>query len=199
MCDYDMMTNEELVVLVVRRDSRAFEMLEHRFSKFVLFKARRLNKVEGLDRDDILQEARICLYKACTTFDPERGFRFMTYFGTLLENHYNKIYYRSIRKSDPLNGYLEFCEEIGEQDTAVVPARRAEGPDGPAVRNETHEALMESIREDLTDMERRVVLSYLAGGDYRLIAGSLGIDEKAVDNALTRAKKKLRLSMAAYR
>ena len=40
MYDYDMMTNEELVVLVRSRDSRAFEMLEHRFSRFILLKAR---------------------------------------------------------------------------------------------------------------------------------------------------------------
>ena len=199
MCDYDMMTNEELVVLVGRKDSRALEMLEHRFSKFILFKARKLQTIDGLEREDILQEARLCLYRACLSFDPERGCRFMTYFATLLENHYGRMLRRAAQRKDPLSGCAEFDDEIGLSEGSLAAVSETDEPEEEAMKTERHEALMESIRNDLTPSERDAVLSYLTGKDYRSIARSLGTNEKAVDNALMRAKRKLRLSMAAYR
>ncbi|MCR4894127.1 MAG: sigma-70 family RNA polymerase sigma factor [Eubacteriales bacterium] len=199
MYDYDMMTNEELVVLVRSRDSRAFEMLEHRFSRFILLKARKVERFEGMYREDVLQEAKICLYRACCAFDEKKGYRFMTFFGTLLNNHYGKMMQRCVHRPDPAAA----CIGLDENMNGSVPGNAEPlSPDEPlehAINSEIHEALMESIRHDLTGAERRVVLSYLSGNDYADIASALGINEKSVDNALMRAKKKLRLSMAAYR
>ena len=199
MYDYDMMTNEELVVLVRSRDSRAFEMLEHRFSKFILLKARKLSGFTELSREDVLQEGKVCLYRACLSFDEGRGCLFMTFFATLLANHYGKIMQRCIRRPDPAARCIELDENIpGGMSGGASPAQDAL-PLEQVIDGELHKALMESIDRDLSGAERSVVLSYLTGNDYGHIARDLGINEKAVDNALMRAKKKLRVSLAAYR
>lgn len=195
MKDFGQMTNEELVVLVAeKKDSYAFDELDRRFSRFIFFKARKYRDVNGLTREDILQEGSIALYRASLAFDPARGYCFSTFFGSYLYNHYRRIFFeRNLRKKDP----LFHCAQIEYYDPdmtceALHADMTCSQTEQEILDRELHEALMEAIGRDLSETERNVVLSYLEGHDYRCISEELDISEKSVDNALQRAKKKLR-------
>lgn len=195
--DHDMMTNEELVVCVLERNDDAFRELERRFSRFISLQMRKFYDVDGFTREDMLQEARIALYRACTTFDSGRNIRFATYFSTCLYTHFRRVMVdRNIKKPDPLRGCCEYDEEtmsLQENRSLRYCTEKA------VLTRERHSALMNAVETDLSRTERNVVKEYLKGSSYGAIAAKFRLTEKAVDNALSRAKNKLRLSLAEYR
>lgn len=201
MSNYDQMTNEELVVLVsAGKDENAFSELDRRFSRFIFFKARKYRDVNGLTHEDILQEGNIALYKAALAFDPEKGFRFSSFFDSFLHIHYRRIFFeRNLRKKDPMCRCtpIEYYDLDMEYDCMVSDIACSD-VERTVMDRERHDALMRSVEKSLSDTERNVVLAYLGGSDYRTIAAKLGISEKSVDNALTRAKKKLKGDLGGF-
>ena len=69
--DYDEMLDEEIVELALNGDSYALEYLLNKYKNFVRAKARSYFLI-GADREDIVQEGMIGLYKAIRDYRPNK-------------------------------------------------------------------------------------------------------------------------------
>lgn len=140
------------------------------------------NLAPGLEQEDAEQEGLIALFHAMDTYDPEGTARFETYAARCIHNAIVDARLRCGRKKhQPLNQSLPLDER---QSTP--------GPEEQAVRREEYRATIRILRTGLTPTERRVLLAYLDGASYQEIARRLGMNTKAVGNALFRVRKKLK-------
>ncbi len=140
------------------------------------------NIVPGLEREDAEQEGLIALFRAMESYRPQDQVSFEAYAARCIRNGIADARLRAGRKKhQPLNQSLPLEEEPS-----------APGPEDELVAQEQYRATVRILRTGLTAVERRVLLLRLDGADYRTIARRLGISPKAVDNALTRARAKLK-------
>ncbi len=150
----------------------------------------------GAEREDVVQEAVIGLYKAVRDFDPERHLSFAG-FAELCVNRQVLTAVRNAtrHKHGPLNDYVSvWRDELGEDGTPL-----AEALPGPAATDPAELVLsaerLRSVREHLagalSPLEAQVLELHVQGLSYAAIAERLGRSEKAVDNALQRIKRKL--------
>ena len=92
------------------------------------------------------------------------------------------------KKNQPLSGYLPLGEENGPE-LAALPAS---SPEERAIAAEDYAGLVQKIHQELSLLERNVLALYLKGYDYAAVAKRLDTTPKSVDNALQRARKKLK-------
>ena len=178
----DDMTDEELAVLG-KNDKRACDLLIRRYCRLILIKAELFAKTAA-DADDLSQEAMISLMRAIDTFDPDRGVKFSTYAETCIVNRMKTVC--TTKKTAPkISGSLE---DIDESQVASA----VETPESILLYKELLSELKESAGTVLSAAESRVLQLCMQGMSYRSVAEKLGIGEKAVDNAMQRARRKLR-------
>lgn len=139
--------------------------------------------VPGLEREDAEQEGLIALFRAIESYRPQAEVSFETYAMCCVRNGITDARLRAGRKKhQPLNHSVPL-----EDSTPAVP-----GPEQQTLDREQYHATVRILRSGLTPTERRVLLLRLDGCDYRTIARRLDISPKAVDNALTRVRAKLK-------
>jgi RNA polymerase sporulation-specific sigma factor len=178
----DDMTDEELAVLA-KSDKTASEKLIRRYCRLILVKAEIFaNPVT--DSDDLSQEAMISLMRAINSFDPARGVKFSTYAETCIVNRMKTIC--TGKKTAPkISGSLDDmddCEVLSAEET----------PESIFLYKELISELRESVESVLSPAESRTLQLCMQGMSYRSAAEKLGVSEKAVDNAMQRARRKLR-------
>lgn len=141
------------------------------------------NIAPGLEREDAEQEGLIALFRAMESYRPQNGVSFESYAMRCVRNGITDARLRAGRKKhQPLNLSVPL-----EDEHHAIP-----GPEQQAVDREQYRATVRILRTGLTAAERRVLLLRLDGCDYRTIARKLGISAKAVDNALSRVRAKLK-------
>ena len=178
----DDMTDEELAVLA-RSDRTACDMLIRRYCRLILIKAESFANAAS-DADDLSQEAMISLMRAIDTFDPDRGVKFSTYAEVCIVNRMKSVC--TARKSAPkIQGSLDELDE--SQVVSTV-----ETPESILLYKELLSELNESVGSVLSFAESRTLQLCMQGMTYRDAAVKLGVSEKAVDNAMQRARRKLR-------
>ena len=137
----------------------------------------------GGDRDDLLQEARIGLHKAITSYDPSKNSEFIAYAKTCIHNHIiSAINEATAKKHRPLNRSL---------DLDAASHFSYDGPMDLVINRETLESVLAIIHDHLSKKEKQVLFLYLDGLSYKKIAAALQISEKSVSNALCRIRSKL--------
>ena len=142
---------------------------------------------DGLEDDDLVQEGLIGLYNAIESYDAHRGVPFRAYATTCIDNRMTSAVRGAGRKKHrPLSGYLS----LSDDGAAVLPG--GETPEELAIARESYVSLQNKIQDELSPFEREVLSLYLDGSDYLAIAKLLDVSAKSVDNALQRARKKLR-------
>ena len=165
-----------------RGDEPAFEKICSVYAPLILSTAKRFGSAGGesaADREDLCQEATMALYRAVRTYDTDQtAVSFGLYAKICIRNHMISLLrrQRSRKKQKPLSG------------AAALPR---EDPAGSRPDRRELRALAGSL---LTDREKTVFLLYIDGKSYKEIAHSLGVSAKSVDNALFRAKSKIRRS-----
>ncbi len=171
---------------ITERGERTLARLTASFMPYIRKRSGEL-RAAGLERDDLEQEGLIGLYDALTSFDETRGSDFSSYAYICINNRMLTAVRQAARKKNlPLNGYLSLSDDD---------ARGLEGDDTPeevAIARESYIALQNRINSDLSDFEREVLSLYLEGYDYTSVARRLGCSVKSADNALQRARKKLK-------
>ena len=136
----------------------------------------------GLDIDDAVQEGLIGLFKAVKSYEEGRGASFSTYAAICIQNAVSSAQKAAKRKKHaPLNSSVPIPE-----------GQSIPGPEEQTIVNEQLSLTMEKMRVRLSKMEKAVMAMYLNGFSYGEIARKLGKTPKAVDNALTRIRRKLR-------
>ncbi|CEG24448.1 RNA polymerase sigma-H factor [Planococcus massiliensis] len=190
------MTDEELVSLVHSGNTEALDFLITKFRHFVRMKARSYFLI-GADKEDIIQEGMIGLYKAIRDFRSDKLSSFRAFAELcIIRQIITAIKTATRQKHIPLNSYVSLDKPIydEESDRTLMDVLTGTGVDDPEelmINNEEFLYMEEKMGEVLSDLEREVLALYLDGQSYQEISDKLERHVKSIDNALQRVKRKL--------
>lgn len=193
--------DSELVTRAQWGDDRSIEMLLNRYRAFARGKARSYF-LAGSEKEDVVQEGMIGLFKAIRDFDPEQQTPFRAFAELCISRQIlTAIKTANRNKHQVLNSSISLDASIfGDDDATSVmdhlmaPAALSD-PIELVISAEEIEALKVSMCENLTRLEGDVLALYMDGKSYEEIAGALGNHVKSIDNALQRIKRKLQLHL----
>ncbi len=136
----------------------------------------------GLDFDDALQEGLIGLFRAIEQYDKNQNASFSTYANVCIRNAIFAAQKAATRKKHaPLN-----------QSVPIPAEQSTPGPEEEAIQNEQLSLVIEKVQTRLSPLEKQVLRCYLNGLSYQEIGLKLGKSPKAIDNALSRLRRKLK-------
>ncbi len=194
--DYENLNDEKVAELAQNGDDRALEYLINKYKNFVRAKARSYFLIGG-DRDDIIQEGMIGLFKAIKDFCYDKDYTFIGFADLCVTRQIiTAIKMATRKKHTPLNSYISLnkLKYDGETHDALIDRVYVDKISDPEILFISHEQInhIESkIGKTLSNLEKQVLNEYLDGKSYLEISNSLNRTVKAVDNALQRVKKKL--------
>ena len=190
-------TDDELVAAVRRGDDAALAGLLTKYRSFARVKARSYFLV-GADREDIVQEGMIGLYKAIRDFNPDLQCSFRAFAELCVTRQIiTAIKTATRQKHGPLNNYVSFSRPVGSDDDGervlgdLLPTVAISDPADLVISAERIRALQTHFDEVLSDLETEVLRLYVEGKSYQEIAERLQRHVKSIDNALQRIKRKL--------
>jgi len=196
MKNYEALSDEELLVLHRAGDARAEDMLYARYKQIVRSKARTYFLI-GADREDIIQEGMIGLYKAVLDYQPDRQASFRSFSELCITRQIISAIKSATRKKHmPLNTYISFNRSVFDGDNErplidVLTSTRMTDPEEVLIGRENYAAVADSIEHSLSKLEHNALGLYLYGYSYQQIADAMQVTTKSVDNAIQRVKKKL--------
>ncbi|MFC5527996.1 RNA polymerase sporulation sigma factor SigH [Cohnella yongneupensis] len=194
--EYDFKTDEDIVEDVRLGDSEALEFLINKYRNFVRAKARSYFLI-GAEREDIVQEGMIGLYKAIRDFKGDKLASFKAFAELCITRQIiTAIKTATRQKHIPLNSYVSLDKPIYDEDSDrtlldVICGSRVCDPEEMIINQEEFYGLEDKMSEILSDLERKVLMLYLDGRSYQEIAVDLDRHVKSIDNALQRVKRKL--------
>lgn len=191
----DVASDEELIARVRDGDDQALVDLLERYRRFARAKGRSYFLVGG-DREDVIQEGMIGLYKAIRDYDPGYEASFRSFADLCITRQILSAVKAATRqKHTPLNAYVSLDRpESADSSRSVsetIVITDEEDPLRRIVEGDELDQLREIVDEVLSGLETKVLDLYVAGCSYQEIADSLGRQVKSVDNALQRVKRKL--------
>lgn len=195
--NYCVMSDESLLQEITKnQNDMALDCLIERYKDIVNIKANKFFMV-GSEREDILQEGYIGLYKAVKSFDKEKQNSFKTFAGMCIERQMITAVKNSNRqKHIPLNSSVSlnasaYDEEDDVQVIDVLDTRKTgEDPLDIITKKEYFSETQKAIDDSLSDFEKDVLAHYKNGESYAEIANHLGSKVKSVDTAIQRIRKK---------
>jgi len=188
--------DEEMVELAKTGDSMAQEYLINKYKNFVRAKARSYFLI-GADREDIIQEGMIGLFKAIRDFKGDKLASFRAFAELCITRQIITAIKTATRKKHiPLNSYVSLNKPIYDEDSDrtlldVITGTRISDPEELIINREEFDDIEEKMGEILSSLEWEVLMSYLQGKSYQEIAVELDRHVKSIDNALQRVKRKL--------
>ncbi|GIP55737.1 RNA polymerase sporulation sigma factor SigH [Paenibacillus sp. Marseille-P2973] len=194
--DYEVQNDEDIVEAVRNGDSEALEYLINKYRSFVRAKARSYFLI-GADREDIIQEGMIGLYKSIRDFRGDKLASFKAFAELCITRQIiTAIKTATRQKHIPLNSYVSLDKPIYDEDSDrtlldVICGSRVCDPEELIINQEEFVGLEDKMSEILSDLERKVLMLYLDGRSYQEIAVDLNRHVKSIDNALQRVKRKL--------
>jgi RNA polymerase sporulation-specific sigma factor len=193
---YTEMLDEELVETAKDGDDRASEFLINKYRNFVRVKAKAYFLI-GADREDIIQEGMIGLYKAIRDFRRDKLSSFRAFAELCITRQIiTAIKTATRQKHIPLNSYISLNKPIYDDDSDrtlldVIGGMKVSDPEELVINEEASARMRARIRRNLSDLEHRVLSAYLEGKSYQEMANELHRHVKSIDNALQRVKRKL--------
>lgn len=196
---YKDLEDKEIIALIREDDSNAIDFLMEKYKHLVRNRANKLFLIGG-DKDDLIQEGMIGLYKAIRDFEPEMETTFKSFADLCVSRQmYTAIKLSNRKKNIPLNNYVSLYTpafaEAGELDTHIplldIFFKKNCNPEELVIDKESVSVLEYELGRRLSPMEQKVLHFYLDGKNYREIAEEIGRGAKSVDNALQRIKSKL--------
>lgn len=194
---FENMTDEEIVIDAKDNDNAvALEYLINKYRNFVRAKARSYFLI-GADREDIIQEGMIGLYKAIRDFRNDKLSSFRAFAELCVTRQIiTAIKTATRQKHIPLNSYVSLNKPIYDEDSDrtlldVLSGSKISDPEELVISREEFIDIEEKMGQILSDLEWKVLMSYLDGKSYQEIAVELDRHVKSIDNALQRVKRKL--------
>ncbi|WP_462413147.1 RNA polymerase sporulation sigma factor SigH [Neobacillus sp. Marseille-QA0830] len=190
------MEDEELVDLVHQGDSEALDYLIYKYRNFVRAKARSYFLI-GADKEDIVQEGMIGLYKAIRDFREDKLTSFKAFAELCITRQIiTAIKTATRQKHIPLNSYVSLDKPIYDEESDrtlmdVLSGAKVLDPEELIINQEEFDHIEVKMAELLSDLERKVLALYLDGQSYQEISEELNRHVKSIDNALQRVKRKL--------
>ena len=190
MDNYEQFTDEELIERLRDGEQELEDYLIEKYKGMVLKKAHAMFIVGG-EREDLIQEGMIGLFRALRDYQPGKSATFATFANLCVERQIYKAIEMSGRlKNKPLNSYISLSEE--ESPILDSLAFEQQDPEAIVIDRENVNVMQEKIRQHLSRFETRVLDSYLEGMTYTQIAEAMGKSPKSIDNALQRIRGKIR-------
>jgi RNA polymerase sporulation-specific sigma factor len=194
--NFTLMSDEEIVTLANEGSSLAQEYLIDKYKNFVRSKARSYFLI-GADKEDIIQEGMIGLYKAIRDFRPDKLSSFRAFAELCITRQIiTAIKTATRQKHIPLNSYISLNKPIYDEDSDrtlldVISGTRITDPEELVISREEFDNIEAKMSEILSSLEWKVLMYYLEGKSYQEIANDLDRHVKSIDNALQRVKHKL--------
>ncbi|MBP7248449.1 MAG: RNA polymerase sporulation sigma factor SigH [Negativicutes bacterium] len=191
------MSDEDIATFCREQESSmALEYLINKYRNFVRAKARSYFLI-GADREDIIQEGMIGLYKAVRDFRSDKLASFRAFAELCITRQIiTAIKTATRQKHIPLNSYISLNKPIYDEESDrtlldILSGSRVSDPEELIISREEFSDIEEKMGEILSDLEWKVLMAYLDGKSYQEIAVDLKRHVKSIDNALQRVKRKL--------
>lgn len=193
--NYAELPDEVLLELVQKGDSESTDFLISKYRNFVRAKASRYFLIGG-EREDIVQEGMIGLYKAIRDFKVDKQASFKAFAELCITRQIiTAIKTATRQKHTPLNSYVSLYKPLFEDDNHtlldVIPGTKTMDPAALIINQEKALDIEMKMAEMLSDLERKVLALYMDGQSYVEISEELNKHVKSIDNALQRVKRKL--------
>lgn len=189
---------ESLIINAQKGNENSKNILIKKYEPLILSIIKRKDYfIEGGEIQDLIQEGRLALFNAITTYDSNKHVKFSSYARTVVDNHLiNVIKKFSNSKNAPLNnaynvnnqGELDFSE--GEEKS-FLPVKTTQSIEEDYIGEQNAKNLIDSIVKNLSPLENQILQLKLQDLSYVEIAEKLNLSNKTVDNALNRIKNKI--------
>ena len=198
-------SDEGLVEFARAGSDTAIVVLLTRYRHYARAKARAYF-LAGADKEDIVQEGMIGLYKAIRDFDPEQNTAFRAFAELCITRQIiTAIKTATRQKHQPLNSYVSLNRPLGnneDEDRSLADSIETQEVADPAellISAEEVQAIKAQMDAVLSPFEVEVLEHYIDGRSYQQIADMLGRHVKSIDNALQRIKRKLERHIAQHK
>lgn len=193
---FEHLTDEELLTLIQIGNADALDYLITKYRLFVKAKARTYFLI-GADKEDIIQEGMIGLYKAVRDYRGDKLASFKAFAELCITRQIiTAIKTATRQKHMPLNSYISLDKPIYDEESDrtlldMITSEVNENPEELIIAQEEYAQLEAKMNEVLSELERQVLARYLDGQSYNEISEQLNRHVKSIDNALQRVKRKL--------
>lgn len=200
--NYETSKDEELILRIRDGEEKITDYIMEKYKNLVRSKAGSMY-ILGADREDLIQEGMIGLFKAIRDYDIGRDASFATFADLCVARQmYTAVQAAGRKKHAPLNSYVSLYAGNGSDKTEEekelldsLVSRDEQNPEELLIDRENVERIEKAIESELSGFERQVLDLYLTGMKYTEIARVLGKDDKSTDNALQRCRSKIRKAL----
>jgi len=182
---YSTLSDDVLAEFSKNGDDNAFNELAIRYLNRIRFIARKYS-AQGYEQNDFVQEGLMALLYACKTYNAHGGSSFGNFVSLIVERRFISIFRSSQSKKAVPDAMLVRIDGIGEELTDYVAT-----PEEQLVYKEQLSQVLKRLHALLSAREYEVLMLFASGLSYSKISQQLNISEKAVDNALQRARRKV--------
>lgn len=187
---------EEIIKQAKNGNKLAIEYLINQNMDIVYAKAKYFF-IKGLDKEDVIQEGMLGLFKAIRDYRTDReasfrGFSQLCVHRQLISaiKRANRQKHQPLNNSTSINKTYDYDNESGRSFSEILPDKKKKLED-QFVYKEIINLVFQEIEKELTELEKNVFYEYLDDRTYKEISDKLKINVKTVDNALQRARKKI--------
>ena len=187
--------DDNMVFRAKAGDEKSLNHILKKYRNFVRSKAKPFF-IGGADKEDILQEGMIGLFKAIRDYDEEKTVSFRAFAELCVTRQIITAVKAATRqKHIPLNSYISLNKPMSEEDPDktlmdMMKNSHISDPEQLIISKEEMKLIEEKTKEMLSEFETRVLSLYLKGYSYNEISEKLCKHPKSVDNALQRIKRK---------
>ena len=197
---WDQLGDDEIISMIHGGDSYAMDFMLTKYKSLVKNKAKALFLIGG-DKEDLIQEGMIGLYKAIRDYDTDKDSTFYSFADLCISRQiYTAIKASNRKKNIPLNTYVSLYapaySENADQDEKetladVMSQNKISNPEELVIDKESTSMLEYELVRHLSQFEKTVLDLYLHDYSYLQIADKLKKEPKSIDNALQRIRLKL--------
>ncbi|EUJ39766.1 RNA polymerase factor sigma-70 [Listeria weihenstephanensis FSL R9-0317] len=178
-------------------DTEAIEYFFKAYQAIIYWKSTQYF-LQGAERDDLVQEGMIGLFKAIRDFKEDREASFRSFAEICINRQILSAVKRSMRQKNYALNHSVSIDTPAEDGEAVdwtlldvISEKEAMTPEDFLIQNENLAGVAHKLEEVTSDFEREVLYQYLEGKSYQEMALYFNKKEKAIDNAIQRVKKKM--------
>lgn len=190
-------TDEDIIAQIKQGDEEALAYLLEKYQDLVNVRVGKYFMV-GAERDDVIQEGMIGLFKAIKSFNPDKQNSFKSFANICIERQLITAIKSSNRqKHMPLNSYLSLntsaYDDNNDNNVELIDtfnSKTVEDPLETIMKKEYYSQLQSAVNKNLSKFEKQVLDRFLKGDSYVKIAEKLDSPVKSVDNAIQRIRKK---------
>lgn len=197
--EFEKMSENDIINLAQNKEDSAMEYLLEKYKPLVRQKTRKLFLIDG-DKDDLIQEGMIGLFKAVRDYQAGKDAAFSTFADLCISRQlYSAIKKSNRLKNQPLNSYISIYSDefndadelAGDRTVISSGSDNIANPEAIVIDRESAVDMQNQMFDKLSKMEREVLKRYLDGMTYQEIAADMEKSPKSIDNALQRIKGKI--------